>query len=244
MPAKKGLEEMMQRIWKVAGIATIVAILGVAVLGAAAYAQDDEGSPFDFGARFREAVAKTLGISVDEYDAAVKEAHEQVLDEAVSEGKLTEEQAERMRERMEQAPGAWGRGKGFKAPHGQGCRAPRGGFGGRMGGAPIGLAAETLGMTAEDLMAEIQAGKSIAEVAEKQGVDVQKIVDAYMEQLEERLAQAVENGRITQEQADSMLEKAEERALEMLNNTWEGRGPGRFPGGFPGKMRFPGTSDA
>ena len=113
-----------------------------------------------------------------------------------------------------------------------------------MGGAPIGLAAETLGMTAEDLMAEIQAGKSIAEVAEKQGVDVQKIVDAYMEQLEERLAQAVENGRITQEQADSMLEKAEERALEMLNNTWDGRGPGRFPGGFPGKMRFPGTSDA
>mgnify|MGYP001556263311 FL=1 len=103
----------MQRIWKVAGIATIVAILGVAVLGAAAYAQDDEGSPFDFGARFREAVAKTLGISVDEYDAAVKEAHEQVLDEAVSEGKLTEEQAERLRERMEQAPGAWGRGKGF-----------------------------------------------------------------------------------------------------------------------------------
>lgn len=234
----------MQRIWKVAGIATIVALLGVAVLGAAVYAQDDEGSPFDFGARFKEAVAKALGVTVDEYDAAVKEAHEQVLDEAVTEGKLTEEQAERMRERMEQSPGAWGRGKGFKAPRGEGFKAPRGGFGGRMGGAPIGLVAEKLGMTAEDLMAEIQAGKSIAEVAEEQGVDVQEIVAAYMEPLAERLSQVVENGRITQEQADSMLDKAEERALEMLNNTWEGRGPGRFPGGFPGKMGFPGTSDA
>jgi polyhydroxyalkanoate synthesis regulator phasin len=244
MPAKQGTEEMMQRIWKVVGIAAVVAVLGMVVLGAAAYAQDDEGSPFDFGARFREAVAKALGITVDEYDAAVKQAHEQVLDEAVSEGKLTEEQAERMRERMEQHPGAWGRGKGLKAPHGEGLKAPRGGFGGRMGGAPLGMVAEQLGMTAEDLMAEIQAGKSIAQVAEEQGVDVGEIVAAYMEQLEERLGQAVENGKITQEQADSMLEKAEERALEMLNNTWEGRGPGRFPRGFPGKMSFPGISDA
>jgi polyhydroxyalkanoate synthesis regulator phasin len=238
------MEEMMQRIWKVAGIAAIVAILGVAALGAAAYAQDDEGSPFDFGAKFREAVAKALGITVDEYDAAVKEAHDQVLEEAVAEGKLTEEQAERMRERMELAPGSWGRGRGFRAPHGEGFRAPRGGFGGRLGGAPIGVATEKLGMSAEELMAEIQAGKSIADVAREKGVDVQEIADAYMEQLRARLGQAVENGRLTQEQADSMLEKAEEWVLEMLNNTWEGRAPGRFPGRFPGKMKFPGTSDA
>lgn len=234
----------MQRIWKVAGIATIVAILGVAMLGAAAYAQDDEGSPFDFGARFREAVAKALGLTVDEYDAAVKEAHEQAVDEAVTEGKLTEEQAERMRERMEQAPSAWGQGKGFRAPHGEGFRAPRGGFRGRVGGSPIGVAAEVLGMTAGDLMAEIQDGRSIAEVAEEQGVALEAITEAYEKQVGEALNQAVQNGRITQEQADSMLEHAEEMVPEMLNNTWEGRGPGRFPGGFPGKMRYPSTSDA
>ena len=69
------------------------------------------------------------------------------------------------------------------------------------------MAAEKLGMTTEDLMAEIQAGKSISEVAKEQGVDIGEIVTAYMEQLEERLSQAVENGKITQEQADEMAEK-------------------------------------
>ena len=86
--------------------------------------------------------------------------------------------------------------------------------------------------------------RRFGDVAREKGVDVQEIADAYIEQLRARLGQAVENGRLTQEQADSMLEKAEERVLEMLNKTWEGRAPGRFPGRFPGKMSFPGTSDA
>jgi len=234
----------MQRFWKVAGIATLVAILGVAVLGVAAYAQEDEGSPFDFGARFREAVAKALGVSVDEYNAVVREAHEKVVDEAVTEGNLTEEQAERMRERMEHAPGAWGRGRGFKAPHGEGFRAPRGGMMGRAVASPIGVAAEKMGISVDELMAKIQEGKSIADVvATVDGVELEDITGAYMDQLGEALSQAVENGRMTQEQADSMLEQAEKMVPEMLNNTWEGRGPGRFPGGFPG-MRYPGASDA
>ena len=62
----------MKKFWKTAGIATLVAILGVVGVGAVAYAQDDgSGKPFDFGGRFREAVAEVLGVSVEEYDAAV-----------------------------------------------------------------------------------------------------------------------------------------------------------------------------
>jgi polyhydroxyalkanoate synthesis regulator phasin len=244
-------EGMMQRSWKLMGVATIVVVLGVALLGIAAYAQDEEGSPFDFGTRFREAIAAALGITVDEYDAVVKQAHEQVIDEAVTEGRLTEEQAERMRERMDQAPDTWGWGKGFRGPKGHGAwgeddgfRAPRSGFWGRGAVSPIGVAAEELGVTAADLMAEIQAGKSIADVAGEKGVDVQAIVDAYLAQLGEVLDQAVQNGRITQDQADSMLEHAQETVPEMLENPWQGRGPSRFPGGSPGRMGYPGTSDA
>jgi hypothetical protein len=77
----------MKRFWKFAGIATLVAILGVAAVGAVAYAQDDgSGGPFDFGGRFREAVANILGVTVDEYDAAVEQAQDQVVDEALEEG--------------------------------------------------------------------------------------------------------------------------------------------------------------
>ena len=65
----------MKKFWTIAGIATLVAVLGVVSLGAVAYAQDDgSGGPFDFGGRFREAISGVLGISVEEYDAAVDQA--------------------------------------------------------------------------------------------------------------------------------------------------------------------------
>ena len=105
----------MRKLWN-NGIATLVAILGVAAIGAVVYAQDaEEGSgwPFDFGQRFREAVAEVLGISVEEYDTAVETAQGQVVDEAVTEGWLTEDQAEQMRERMAEGFGPGMRGGKF-----------------------------------------------------------------------------------------------------------------------------------
>ena len=225
----------MKKFWTIAGIATLVAVLGVVSLGAVAYAQDDgSGGPFDFGGRFREAIAGVLSISVDEYDAAVDQAREQVVGEALDEGWLTEEQAEKMQERFEEGQGRRGMDGGFMKP-------PMG-FMGRGETGLVGLAAEALDVSVEDLHAELKDGKSIAEVAEEKGVDTQEIIDTYLAELEENLTQAVEDGKITQNQADWMLEQATERAPDQLTNTWEGR----FPGGKrPGGMRgLPGQSDA
>jgi hypothetical protein len=218
----------------------LVAILGVTAVGAAAYAQEDEGSgsPFNFGERFREAVAGILGVTVKEYDAAVEQAQGQVVDEALAEGWLTEEQAEMFKWRMEQVPGFGmrGMGKGFGG-FDRGMLGPRDNL--------LSLTADELGVSLTDLLTELKDGKSIADVASERGVDVQSIADAYLAQLEENLAQAVEEGKITQNQADWMLEQARERVPEKLNNTWEGRFPGGFPGGGrPGRMRgFPGQSE-
>jgi len=228
----------MKKFWTIVGIATLVAVLGVVSLGAVAYAQDDgSGGPFDFGGRFREAVAGVLGISVEEYDAAVEQAREQVVGEALDEGWLTEDQAEKMQERFEEGPG--GRmGRGFMMPHM--------GFMGRGKTSLVGVAAEKLDMPVEDLFAELQDGKSIADVAEDNDVDPQQIIDTYLAELGETLKQAVEDGKMTQNQADWMLEQATETAPDQLNNTWEGRFPGGCPGGGrPGRMRgVPGQSDA
>ena len=217
----------MKKLWKIAGIATLVAVLGVVSLGAVAYAQDDgSGGPFDFGGRFREAVAGILGISVEEYDAAVEQAREQVIGEALDEGWLTEEQAERMQERFEEGPGRRGMGGGFMKP-------PKG-FMGRGDTALIGVAAEKLDMSVEDLHAQLIDGRSIAEVAEEQGVETQEIIDAYLAQLEENLTQKVADGEITQNQADWMLEQATERVPEQLENAFDGRFPGgKRPGRIP-----------
>ncbi len=53
-------------------------------------------------------------------------------------------------------------------------------------------AAEALGMTPAELRTELQAGKSIAEVADEKGVDEQVVVDAIVADGTERLEQAIE----------------------------------------------------
>jgi hypothetical protein len=230
----------MKRFWKIAGVATLVAILGVAALGAVSFAQEGEDWPFDFRGKFQERVAELLGVTVEEYDEAVQQAHEQIVDEALQEGWLTEEQAERMRERAEQGfgPGAFGprgMGKGFMGP--------RGGFMERGGHSLLTVAAEQLGMEVTDLVAELQEGNSIAGLA---GDKLDSIEQAYLDQLKENLTQAVTDEKITQNQADWMLEQAGEKLPDLLNNTWENCHPGGFPGGGrPGRMwGFPGQTDA
>jgi len=229
----------MKRFWKVAGIATLVAVLGVVAVGAVAYAQDDgSGGPFDFGGRFREAVAGILGISVEEYDAAVEQAQTQVVDEALAEGWLTEDQAERMQERLDRGFGMRGMDKGFMGP--------RMDFMGRGGDSIVGMIAEELDMSVQDLLAELEDGQSLRELAIEKGVDVDAITATYLAELEANLTQAVEDGKITQNQAGWMLEQATERVPDLLDNTWEGQFHHGFPGGErPGGMRgFPGQTDA
>ena len=102
------------------------------------------------------------------------------------------------------------------------------------------VAAEVLGMDPSDLMAELQDGRSIAEVAEAQGVDPQTIADAYLAQVAESLADAVENERITQAQADSMLENITANIGEQLESACGGFPPGGFMGHGGRGFRFPG----
>jgi competence protein ComGC len=231
---------------KIAGIVALVAILGIVTIGAVALAQDSDNgttAPFNFREKLHEAIANVLGIDVEKYDSAVDTAQKQVLDEAVSEGYLTQDQADQMQERMDQ-----GSGPGFYG----GLMGPRGGMWGRgfghggfMGGPEnslVSVAADKLGMTVDELATELRGGKSIADVAGEKGMDTQTIVEAYMAQLKANLDQAVTNGRITQTQADSMLQQAEERMSDLLNNTFEDCGPGLFQGGV-GPGRFQASPD-
>jgi hypothetical protein len=76
------------------------------------------------------------------------------------------------------------------APAEDTARLHRGPFGPR--GARLETAAEALGMTAEELKAELEAGKSIAQVAEEKGIEVQVVVDALVAEGTERLEEAIE----------------------------------------------------
>ena len=230
----------MKRFVKFAGIATLVAVLAVGAVGAVALAQEgsEDSTGFNLRERLHQAIAGILGITVEEYDAAVDTAQEQVLSDAVADGWLTQEQADRLQERVDLGAGARWMGKGFFGG--------RGGWGMRGGASLFSVAADKLGMSLSDLMAELQAGKSIAEVAADHNVDAKTIVEAYLAQLEETLTDAVENERITQKQADSILENMADAVASQIEATRGECWPGGFMGhgGRGGFRGFPGWGES
>ena len=129
---------------------------------------------------------------------------------------------------------AFAQGPGGQGAGGNEC----GGVMGRQGGSTnslVSVAADVLGMEWADLVAELQAGKTIAQVAEGLGVDPQTIVDAFIAIRAEKLAEAVVNGCITQEQADLMLEHLTEEATARVYEPFTpGGGRGQGGGGRRG----------
>lgn len=125
-------------------------------------------------------------------------------------------------------------------------------FGGRgfgMGGPANSLtsvAAKELGMTVEELVAELEAGKTIADVAKVKGVELKTIVDAFIAPRAERLSELVADERITQEQADAMLahmrEEVEEHLEEAYPFSCDGECGERMSEGLGGCGRLGGTS--
>lgn len=89
-------------------------------------------------------------------------------------------------------------------------------------------AAEAFGLTPNKLFVELHdEGKTLSEVAEEQGVDPETLQDAMnanrTEAMRERIQQAVEDGNLSQDQADWLLEGLD-------NGFMGGRRVG--PGGF------------
>ncbi len=136
----------------------------------------------------------------------------------VGDGSLTQEQADEVAATLDAA----GLGGGHGGPGGHG------------GGRPdLGAAATALGLTGEQLRAALQAdGATLATVAEAQGVPVGTLVTALTDAAEERIAQAVADGRLTQEEADERLADLADRITERVEATGPGRGHGG-PGGGP-----------
>jgi len=98
---------------------------------------------------------------------------------------------------------------------GMGFFGRRGGFFGARGGSwtMFDTAADVLGLTPVELFAELHDGKSLEEIAETQGVDMEDVQGAVqaagLEGRKEAIEQAVEDGTLSQEQADWMLEGME-----------------------------------
>lgn len=115
--------------------------------------------------------------------------------------------------------------RGPGAGHGPGS-GERGEHRGEHRGAAIEIILETLGITADELRDARQDGTSLAELAEAQGVDVATLVDALVSAAEERIAEHVADGDLSQEEADERLAEVEERITDRVNGEAPERGDG------------------
>jgi polyhydroxyalkanoate synthesis regulator phasin len=109
------------------------------------------------------------------------------------------------------------------------------GHGGRIG-AGLDAAATAIGVTEDELRQALQDGKSIADVAAEKNVDVQEVIDALVADAKTRLDEAVDEGRLTQAEADEQLADVTERITAMVNGELPagGRGMGGRHGHGPG----------
>ncbi|CAM3303893.1 hypothetical protein PALU110988_14765 [Paenibacillus lupini] len=103
---------------------------------------------------------------------------------------------------------------------------------------------DLLGLTAEELKADLKDGQSLAAIAEKQGVDVQKVIDLEVSAAKAKLDEALTSGKLTQEQYDTKLTNITDRVTKQVNGTFEftkeARG-GHMGGGHFGKGKGAGA---
>lgn len=133
-------------------------------------------------------------------------------------------------------PVGLGRGQGATLGTGDPATCPMGGAGaGTMAGRPQwagqpDAVAELLGLTAEEIQAERQDGKSLAQIAANQGVSVDKLVETILAEKKDVLTALVADGKLTQAQADAMIARMQTQVQTAVERTTTGPMNGRGQG--------------
>lgn len=166
--------------------------------------------------------ARRLGVGTDELRNALSQAQDAHLAAAVKAGRLTQEQADDIKERRAQ--------KGTVLGHRGGPGGPGPGHGGGGGHELVADAAKALGISEQRLVDQLRAGKPPAQIAKAAGKTLAEVKAAVRRRAVARIDADVKAGRITQAQRDEMIEHLDE-ALDRLEDFRGFRGPGG-PGGF------------
>ena len=212
-------------------VAAGVAALAVAG-GGAAIAASGSGSPQAESKAVIDDAAKQLGVESSELSSALKSALKKRVDAAVAAGRVTKEQGDAMKARIDADEFPLFGGPGF-GHHGRGGH----GFG------HLGAAASYLGLSETELRSQIESGKTMADVAKARGKTVDGLVAALVADEKKELDEAVAAGRLTRSQADEILANATEKFTHLVNGVMPERGMRRFgppPGSQPSNAAFAG----
>jgi len=146
-------------------------------------------------------------------------AQKSALDPLVKDGTITQDQEDKVLGALSSA-----------APKGAGGMA---GFGALLGQGED-VIAKALGITTDELKADLKNGQSIADIAKAKGVDTSTVVQAIVDAANAKLDQAVTDGKLTKDQADKIKANETQMITAMVNGKLPFGGKGMFSGKGPG----------
>lgn len=97
---------------------------------------------------------------------------------------------------------------------------------------------EGLDLDLEALREDLRDGSTLGEALENQGIDVDEVLETVRSRIEERLDEAVENGRLSEHRAESMLESITDAIGSLLENGFTGENGPRFGFGHGPRRGF------
>lgn len=193
-------------------IAGTVAALAVGGTGAGIAATKLGSNPSAESKAIVDDAAKQLGVQPSALSSAIKKALTARVDAAVAAGRLTKEQGAELKARIASddfplfGPPAFG-----------------GGHFEHHGGPGLDAAAEYLGLTEAKLRAQLESGKTLAQVAKAQDKSVDGLIAALKADAKQKLDAAVKAGRLTQAQETRMLADLDQRLGDFVNGKLMGR---------------------
>ncbi len=182
--------------------------LAAVLLGGTAVAQT-EATDTGESASFLERLAGKFGMTADELVKTIKDTRIEMVDEAVENGRLTVQQGDALKQRIESADGSFLKERRERA-------AAR--YAWKQLDIDIQAIATQLQMTADGLRAELESGATLEEVIIAQGLTVDVVVAALVADAGTTLAVAVADGDLTQAQADRILTHLPDRLTRAIEH--------------------------
>jgi hypothetical protein len=178
--------------------------------------------------------AKRLNVTPDALRSALGAAEDAQLDQQVKDGKLTQAQADAIKKRRADSGDVLGPGAPAGRPAGPGMMHPGFGLGFKSGaGGALDGAAQALGLSRADLLKQLRAGRSIADVAKAQSKSLDDVKAAITAAVTKELDQQVTDRKLTADQRDKILSELKSHLDDLVTLTPPAR-PADPPSGAPG----------
>lgn len=165
---------------------------------------DAELSVLEEAQQIMDNIAENYPPGSEEFITRMKEAVETAVDAALADGAITEEQAQNMLDRLNQSGKPAVGGKGFGR---RGMGTPQDGL---LADYIEPAIAEAFGLSVDELQARQEAGETLWDIGVEQGLTLEQFQTIMQEAHTNAINNALNDGVITQDQADLMLERLEQ----------------------------------